>query len=352
MEMEGAFLKAIHDQPAEEASWLVLADWLEEQNQPERAELVRLHVQLRTPLKARARGPLQRRAVELLAAGFRPAVPVLTNSIGMSFVLIPPGSFLMGSLKSESLAHQEEMPRRMVRISRPFYFGLCQVTQGQLVQVLGRNRSLFQLGHPACAGVDISTLPAEGISYTDVSRFCRTLAALPAEQEAGRVYRAPSEAEWEYACRAGSTTPFHTGNTLPFSLANCDGEAYDAETDWEDPFIPTANRTTPVGRTMPVGSYPPNLFGLHDLHGNVWEWCRDWFDPGYYCDAPSVDPTGPPRGQRRVLRGGGWSTGKEYCRSAQRGHNTVGGRYDYNGFRVAFDALPRTRRRRRKADTA
>jgi uncharacterized protein (TIGR02996 family) len=338
MDMEDAFLKALHDSPAEDSSWLVLADWLEEQGQGERAELARLHVQARQPRIAAQRKREHQRACALLEAGFRPCVPILTNSLGMEFVLIPPGSFLMGSRKNRDDHRPEENPRREITITRPFYLGRFQVTQSQYQALQGVNPSYFHPNHPRCQDIDTNTLPVETVGYLDISHFCRRLSALAEEQQAGRRYRLPTEAEWEYACRAGSTTRYNVGDTLNLRQANFDGRA------WEDEKAAPIPTPGPMGRTTPVGSYPPNLFGLYDLHGNVWEWCKDWFDADYYREGPTVDPPGPRRGSRRVLRGGGWSTPTDLCRSALRGHNTVSARHNYNGFRVVLEVRKRARR--------
>jgi formylglycine-generating enzyme required for sulfatase activity len=158
-------------------------------------------------------------------------------------------------------------------------------------------------------------LPVETVSYRDAAAFCRRLSARPEEKAAGRRYRLPSEAEWEYACRAGvCQTAYHFGSRLSPRDARFNGRG---------------------AHPLPVGSFRPNLFGLFDMHGNVWEWCADWYDEAYYKRGPTLDPTGPEDGERRVLRGGGWSTPAALCRSALRGHNTLNARHNYNGLRVA-----------------
>src|SRR5262249_35661117 len=142
--------------------------------------------------------------------------------------------------------------------------------------------------------------PVEGVSWHAADDFCRRLSELPAEKAAGRVYRLPTEAEWEHACRAGTTTPFFFGATLSRQQACYDGHyPYDGS--------PRGNF---LNRTTPVGSFPPNAFGLYDMHGNVWEWCSDWAEWSHHNDHdpertyPAVDPAGPPTGTRKVLRGG------------------------------------------------
>jgi uncharacterized protein (TIGR02996 family) len=325
MQMEEAILQAIHDAPDESASWLVLTDWLEENGHAERAELMRLHHRLRQPGLIPGRDGLEKRARSLLLGGVRPSVPTLVNSVGMTLVLVPPGTFLMGSPDPDPRqggSHADERPQHPVTLSRAFYLGRCEVTQGQFEQIMNANHSRFRPGGDGAQrveGIDTRVLPAENISYNDATEFCRRLSALAAEKEAGRSYRLPSEAEWEYACRAGAwLSHYHFGNRLIKKQANF---------GWNPPNL---------GRTTAVGSYAPNLFGLHDMHGNVWEWCADWYSPGYYQSSPKVDPPGPRRGERRVIRGGGWSTSADLCRAALRGHNTPDARHEYNGFRVAM----------------
>jgi uncharacterized protein (TIGR02996 family) len=321
--MEAGFLQAIRDSPAALDTWLVLADWLEEQRQADRAELVRLSVQLRQELDRRARVPLERRARALARAGAQPCVPTLTNSLGLRLALVPPGSFWMGSPHRRGASDDDEFPCHRVTITRPLYLGVTQVTQAQYEQVMGTNPSYFGPGGeggPQVRHLDARRLPVESVSYRDVVAFCRRLSVLPEEKKAGRVYRLPSEAEWEYACRAGiGHTAYHFGSRL---------------TGREARFGSAGG-----GHPLPVGSFPPNLFGLYDLHGNVWEWCADWYDNRYYERSPSLDPPGPADGQRRVLRGGGWGTPATWCRSALRGHNTPDARYNYNGVRVAVSCL-------------
>jgi formylglycine-generating enzyme required for sulfatase activity len=236
----------------------------------------------------------------------------------MRFVLIPAGHFWMGSPRTLS-NETDEQPRRLVHLTRSFFLGTFPVTQRQYQSVRRRNPSAFSskgVFAARVANLDTSHWPVESVSYVDIERFLEALNRRPDEQAARRSYRLPTEAEWEYACRAGIC---HTAYTFGRSLRPTDAR-FDREND----------------SPMPVGSYRPNLFGLYDMHGNVWEWTADWYDAGYYAQAPREDPTGPPTGHRRVLRGGGWSTPSHLCRSALRGHNNIHARHDYNGFRVAF----------------
>src|SRR5262249_37514254 len=147
--------------------------------------------------------------------------------------------------------------------------------------------------------------------YADALAFCKKLSALAAEKKARRVYRLPSEAEWEYACRAGTKTPFHYGDSLSSKQANFDGsKPYGA-----------AVRGPYLERTCAVGTFAPNAWGLYDMHGNVWEWCHDWYAEGYYKKSPPRDPQGPSRGTLRVIRGGSWYYFARSCRAAIRFKN-------------------------------
>jgi uncharacterized protein (TIGR02996 family) len=317
--MESAFREAILDNAAEDDSWLVLADWLEEQGQLERAELARLQVSLRKSMPQRERARLGSQVQKLLASGVRPWVASVTNSLGMRLVLVPPGRFPMGSPSRRGAVESDEFPRHDVYITRPFYLSACHVTQEQYQRIMGRNPSYFGadgLGADLVRHVDAGKLPVESVSYEHIQLFLRRLSARAVERKARRVYRLPTEAEWEYACRAGiGHTAYHFGSHLHARIARFGGNG--------------------GGYPMPVGSYRPNLFGLYDMHGNVWDWCNDRYDEEYYAASPEEDPPGSAQGDRRVQRGGGWSTPAALCRSALRGHNTVDARHNYNGFRVA-----------------
>ena len=243
-------------------------------------------------------------------------VPVETiNSIGMVLRLVPPGDFLMGSEPSEPGHWPSEGPRHWVRITQPFYMGVYEVTQAQFQQVMGFNPSHF---------ADSGELPVEQVSWNDAVAFCRRLSEMPAERSTGWIYRLPTEAEWEYACRAGTGTPFHFGSELNGTQANCNGE-YPYGTDQRGPSL---------GRPTPVGSYAPNAFGLFDMHGNVWEWVADWYDDRYYGRSPVDDPPGPQSGTYRVRRGGGWLSLAVRCRSANRDRDEPDVRHYDVGFRV------------------
>jgi len=249
----------------------------------------------------------------------------ISNSIGMKLVLVPAGEFRMGSPNSEEGRSGYEGPQHKVRITKPFYMGKYEVTQGEFQEVMGRNPSRFSTRGEnkwQVSGMDTNRFPVENVSWNDAVEFCRKLS-----EKESRNYRLPTEAEWEYACRAGTKTPFSFGSVLNGREANCNGES---------PYG-TAEKGPNLQRTTTVGSYPPNAFGLHDMHGNVWEWCADWYHHYYYQIAPEKDPPGPETGSSRVMRGAGWGNAASDCRSALRGSDAPTFRRDV-GFRVACDA--------------
>ena len=256
-------------------------------------------------------------------------VPVqVTNSIGMQLVLIPPGEFRMGSPVSEPARDRSEYQHR-VRITKAFCLGVYEVTCSEYARVVGMNPSFSSpdgRDKYKVLGLDAGRFPVENVSWDDAAVFCRKLSALPGERTARRVYRVPTEAEWEYACRAGTTTPFHFGSQLDGREANCNGNyPYGTESKGPDLERPTT-----------VGSYPPNAFGLYDMHGNVWEWCEDSYDENYYKASPVDDPQGPAQASMRVYRGGSWGLAAKYCRSANRYGLGASGRRSDLGFRVAL----------------
>jgi formylglycine-generating enzyme required for sulfatase activity len=262
--------------------------------------------------------------------GGREQRPNLVNSIGMELILVPAGSFQMGSPETEAAAERsdnvppgaDERPQHLVRISGPFYLGIYLVTQRQYQAVMGRNPAHFNTLNGG--GPDH---PVECVTWEDAQHFCERLSALPQEQQAGRVYRLPSEAEWEYTCRAGTDSPFCWGDTATSAQANLDGSLPYGDAP------PGPN----LGRTTQVGAYPANSFGLFDVHGNVWEWCQDYYDPFYYHESEVDDPQGPRAGNRKCARGGSWSNSAADCRSACRDY-WYGTQYARNtiGFRVAM----------------
>ncbi|HTI52079.1 MAG TPA: formylglycine-generating enzyme family protein [Planctomycetaceae bacterium] len=252
------------------------------------------------------------------------------NSVGMRLVLIPAGEFQMGAPESEVGSRIDERPVHRVRITRPFLLDSHEVTQEEYQKVMGINPSYFSstgAGAGKVQGLDTWQFPVEQVAWTDAVAFCEKLSALPEEQKAGRVYRLPTEAEWQYACRAGTTTPFHYGAALGSRDANINGNfPYGG-----------APRGVFLGRTAKVGSYSPNAFGLFDMHGNVAEMTADWYARFYYKDSPADDPRGPENGGDRVVLGGGWGTDAARCRAAFRRSNATSGKAAYFGFRVALD---------------
>jgi formylglycine-generating enzyme required for sulfatase activity len=258
-----------------------------------------------------------------------------TNSIGMRLVLVRPGKFLMGSPADEAERGGDEQQHE-VTITKPFYLGVCPVTQGQWKAVMGNNPAWFGRGgkgDPRVKGAgdaELEQFPVECVSWEDAQAFLKRLAALREEARNGREYRLPSEAEWEYACRGGpdwSPLPFHIDHpcsSLSSTQANFDGNS---------PYG-RAPRGPNLARPCKVGSYEPNSLGLYDVHGNVWEWCSDWFGP--YPSAPVTDPLGPSDGAARVVRGGSWRGNGMECRAASRVRFAPSGRLYYLGFRVAL----------------
>jgi uncharacterized protein (TIGR02996 family) len=332
--VEEAFLQALHIEPNDETTWLALADWLEEQDQAERAELIRLVRRLRLlPVMRRVgeRARLEDRVAELLCQGVRPVVAEVVNSIGMRLALLPPGCFRMGSTTTEEGRLKHEGPLHEVEIRRPFYLGIFLVTQGQYQQLMGGNPSFFCAtgeGGDRVAGQDTSAFPVEQVSWDDALAFVKRLSALPAEKKSGRKYRLPSEAEWEYACRGGSasSSAFAFSNRLSSTQANFNGR-YPYGGAEEGPSLE---------RSCTVGLYAPNAFGVYDMHGNVWEWCNDWYAEDYYANSPREDPPGPSRASDRVIRGGCWLYASKICRSADRSSGMPAGRSSLLGFRVAL----------------
>jgi formylglycine-generating enzyme required for sulfatase activity len=244
----------------------------------------------------------------------------------MKFALIPAGAFLMGSPQEEKRRSKDE-EQHEVEITRPFYLGVFEVTQKQWRAVMGSNPSSFNQDR---LGSNTDDFPVESVSWQDVQTFLEKLAALEEEKKEGRRYRLPTEAEWEYACRGGASEyqVFHYGNSLSSRQANFNGN-YPYEVA-KGPYLE---------RTSQVGSYEPNRFGLYDMHGNVWEWCSDWYDKDCYKKSPPRDPAGPAEGSSRVIRGGSWDCFGQRCRSAWRNGIEPANRFEYLGFRVVLVSL-------------
>jgi serine/threonine-protein kinase len=275
-------------------------------------------------------------------------VPVeMMNSIGMQFALIPPGEFDMGSTEAEVARLREqvsaeglpvwysqrlpaEAPKHRVRMTKPFWFGRHEVTRGQFrrfVEDRGykteaerdgkggwgfgkRAPRFFWNGDLGFEQTDDD--PVVNVTWNDAAAFCAWLS----EKEGGE-FHLPSEAQWEYACRAGTTTNW------------CSGDAVEAlqEQGWI--------KDNAGEKTHPVGQKSPNAWGLYDVHGNVWEWCQDWLGDRYYAASPTDDPTGATGGSDRVLRGGGWSGNASLSRASFRNWDQPGNCYAGNGFRIA-----------------
>jgi uncharacterized protein (TIGR02996 family) len=250
--------------------------------------------------------------------------PRLFTSIGMQLALIPAGTYLMGAPPDEQGHFPNETPQHEVTITQAFYLGLYPVTQRDYQTVMGSNPSLFQ-----SQNADRLNHPVENVSWEDAVEFCHRLSRLPDEWAAGRVYRLPTEAEWEHACRAGGTSPFTWGDTACSTQANFAGRSPYGNAA-EGPYLE---------RTSSVGSYPPNAFGLFDMHGNVWEWCNDWYQSDYYRHSPHEDPPGPDSGETHTLRGGSWFIVGRGCRCAERCYTDEAPtrRPGSVGFRVAMD---------------
>jgi formylglycine-generating enzyme required for sulfatase activity len=234
-------------------------------------------------------------------AGERISV-TLPGDVSIEFMPIPAGTFMMGTSEaavifptgapvSGKMLENDEVQHRAT-LTKSFCLGIYEVTQKQWRAVMGTNPSRFKGDRR----------PMEKVSWDDAVEFCRGASELT-----GRKFRLPTEAEWEYACRAGTTSAYNTGNN--FVQANFG--------------------------THEVGSYSPNAWGLYDMHGNVWEWCSDWY--GDYPTGSVSDPQGPENGSRRVLRGGSWVNLPRFCSSSSRGRHDPGARFDDFGFRVVLD---------------
>ncbi|MGD9857630.1 MAG: formylglycine-generating enzyme family protein [Planctomycetaceae bacterium] len=254
----------------------------------------------------------------------------ITNSVGMKLAAVPAGEFMMGSADADEDAREDERPQHLVRITKPLWVGQYEVTQAEYEQVTGANPSWFSPtggGQAKAAGLDTSRFPVESVSWLDAVEFCNKLSELPQEKAAGRRYRLPTEAEWQYCCRAGTATKFHYGDSLTSTQANINGRyPYGG-----------APRGPYLGRTTTVGSYLPNAFGLYDMHGNVTEACADWFGREYYRESPTDDPQGPAEGADRMVMGGSWAADAFQCRAAHRRSNATSGVAQYFGFRVVCD---------------
>lgn len=301
----------------------------------------------------------------------------ITNSVGMTLELIPAGEFMMGGGdKAEDLVKvfpqygiaadflADEFPQHRVRITKPFYFSKFETTNGQFRQFVEATGYKTQAERddaskrgPGGWGFNQETQQFEGrdpkynwrnpgfptpddqpvvdVTWNDAVAFCDWLS-----KKEGKQYHLPSEAQWEYAARGGTKTRYWSGND-PDSLAKIANTA-DAEFYGKFPNYYPRDKTIAAhdgfALPAPVGSYPPNPFGLCDVHGNVWEWTNDWYGKDYYASSPIDDPTGPATGGEKVRRGGAWHTAPLWSRVSFRNFNTVDSRYPNLGFRVVVDA--------------
>jgi len=277
---------------------------------------------------------------------------VLTNSIDAKLAVIPAGEFLMGSMPHDDQAEADEKPQHRVRITRPFYLGVTEVTRRQFrvfVDETGyqteaekdgkggwgwseETRDLEQNPRytwrsPGFEQTDEH--PVVNVSWNDARAFIAWLT-----RKEGRSYRLPTEAEWEYACRAGTTTRYFCGDD-PESLAAV-GNIADGTLKARYPKLGTIRARDGYIYTAPVGRFQPNAFGLYDLHGNVWEWCSDGYDGRYYEASPLEYPPGPAGASLRVNRGYGWIGNPRHCRSADRSSDPPEHRNSMLGFRLAL----------------
>ena len=228
-------------------------------------------------------------------------LPESADAIGMKFTLIPAGTFTMG----DANGGEDETPHE-VTLTTPFKIGVHEITQAQYELIMGVNPSQFK-------GTDN---PVDTVNWDDSVEFCRRLSELPAENAAGNVYRLPTEAEWEYACRAGTTTKWSFGDDGS-DIGDYAWYKYNADM-----------------KTHPVGSKQANAFGLFDMHGNVWEWCQDWY--GDFPRGSVTDPKGAGRGSERVIRGGRYGSSAKSCRSGNRNSREPTRRIKITGFRVCL----------------
>ena len=233
--------------------------------------------------------------------GGRTLALTLDKGVKMKLLRIPAGKFMMGSPETEKGHRDDEGPQRWVTISKPFYMGVTEVTQAQYESVTGKNPSKFKA----------PLNPVEMVFWNDATVFCAVLS-----KKTRRAVRLPTEAQWEYACRAGTKTRFSFGK---------EDKGLNAH-GWY--------KANSGDKTHPVSQKKPNAFGLYDMHGNVWEWCRDWYDAKFYAKAKSINPENTTKASARVLRGGSWDNFPQNCRAASRRWNTTDSRNINCGFRV------------------
>lgn len=302
----------------------------------------------------------------------------IENSLGMKFNLIPAGTFVMGSNETahslqydfveyelDRLAEiKDEGPAHAVTISKPFYLDQCPVTVGQFKEFLSESgyvpesirdgtggygvdskqsrfkvvdEEVFEGRSPRYSWESVGFVqsdvhPVVNVTWNDANALATWLSS-----KEGRRYRLPTEAEWEYACRAGTDTRYYSGNH-PMSL---DGFANVFDLDgiryWPQFSDYALFTRSGYPFSSPVGMFEPNNFGLYDMIGNVWEWCADWYGENYYEISPDIDPAGPIQGEAKVRRGGSWHSWAFYCRSSFRNLNTPESRYILVGMRLLLE---------------
>ena len=286
-------LLALAADPGDDTGWLAMADCLEEGDDPRRAELVRLQLSLRRRLDHPHWAAWEDRLRCLWADGVEGCQPALSDPFGIDYVLIPPGEFWMGAPDGEQWRDDDEPPRRRVTLTTGFWMARTPVTRRQWRAVIDRG----------AIRLDSDDLPADGVSYHLAQRFCARY-----NEVASRTCRLPTEAEWEYACRAGTATSFCSGEGVE-ALRQVGWCSYDGT--WDS-----------SGGPRQVRQLRPNSWGLHDMHGNVWEWCADgqWAEDG-----------------ERMSRGGSWRGGPWFCRSAERWAQSPDVEGTNNGLRVLLE---------------
>lgn len=318
-------------------------------------------------------------AAPLYASDTAPVPTVLENSLGMKFVLVPAGEFMMGSDESLSALAQaypqyearrlaeleDEAPIHKVRITKAFYLGQYEVTVGQFRKFIeasgyqpesiadgtggyGYNRTYdpaqsqrgdaFEGRDPKYSWrnpgfVQTDEHPVVNVTWNDAVAMAQWLS-----QREGKKYRLPTEAEWEYACRAGSRTRYHSGDDPQSLLQVANTFDLAAQSNWPQWKAFALNGWDGFAFTAPVGRFEPNAWGLYDMHGNAWEWTADFYDDQYYAHSPVNDPLGPATGNLRVRRGGSWHTWALYLRSSYRNVNTPSTRYTLVGMRLLREA--------------
>ena len=252
---------------------------------------------------------------------------VVTAPANMAWV--PPGGYAMGSPTNEAGRGPNNETQHTVTLTNGFFMGKLQVTQGAYVSLMHTNPSYFNTNNGFAADLN---RPVEQVSWSDATNYCNLLTLQ--EQSAGRifpnwVYRLPTEAEWEYACRAGTTTQFYYGTNLLSGMANFDGR-------YEYQGTGTVFNASGIflNRTVAAGSYAPNSLGLYDMAGNVWEWVADWY--ASYAATPQTNPPGPATGTQRVFRGGALNATGALCRSANRNKADPSTAVNTIGFRVVL----------------